>query len=495
MRSDILRLGRSTLIYGVGQVLVRLVSLLLLPVFTSYLTPLDYGVSSILGVLIFFITPIFALGISGAIGVVYFERRERQRQAATIWTAVALLTASAGSLVTIGAFNADRLVAFLFGESPPAYDLEYLVVLALLTAGMSIVSLPMLLSLQLAERAKTFVAITVASAAASILLSLVLIVVFGRGVAGFIEAGAIAQALTLVLAAWVAIARIPVRVEGEVAMALLRLGIPLLPTFIAALVIQQANKYLVQAIEGLDAVGLYTVGFNLGMFSALIVSAFTNAWFPFFSSFMDRQGEAPPVFARILTYYIVGIGSLSLMFFIWARPVALVMLQSRFHEAFASVGPSAAAQFLLGAHSILSATMYFAKDVRYAVVIQGAAALLSIGLNLALIPLLGIRGAAIALVLGVLSMVIIQLAWNRYRGYLAIPYERRRVFPFAILYVAVAALFLLGRDWPLPLELAASTLSTVLVAIVVFAFTTPSERATARELVLARIRGRTADAS
>ena len=494
MRSDILRLGRSTLIYGIGQVLVRLVSLLLLPVFTSYLTPLDYGVSSILGVLIFFVTPVFALGISGAIGVVYFERSDPRRQSATIWTALALVTVSAGSLVAIGALNADHLVTLLFGETPPTYDLEYLVVLALLTAGMSIVSLPMLLSLQLAERAKSFVAITVASAGLSILLSLVFIVVFSRGVAGFIEAGAIAQAVTLLLATWVSILRIPFRLDVEIAFALLRLGIPLLPTFIAALVIQQANKYLLQAIEGLDAVGLYTIGFNLGMLSALIISAFTNAWFPFFSSFMERQSAAAPVIARIMTYYVVGVGSLSLMFFIWARPVALVMLQPRFHDAFASVGPSAAAQFLLGAHSILSATMYFAKDVRYAIVIQGAAAILSIALNLALIPLLGTRGAAIALILGVLSMVIVQLAWNRYRDYLAIPYEGRRILPFAVLYVALAALFLVGRDFPLWLELVASVVSSAVVAIAVLALTTASERATARELILSRVRGGTTQA-
>ena len=494
MRSDILRLGRSTLIYGVGQVLVRLVSLLLLPVFTSYLTPLDYGVSSILGVLIFFVTPVFALGVTGAIGVVYFERNEPRRQAATIWTAVVLLTVSAGTLVAVGALNAGTVAGILFGEAQPGYDLEYLVVLALLTAGMSIVSLPMLLSLQLAERAKSFVAITVASAGLSILLSLVFIVVFGRGVAGFIEAGAIAQGVTLVLAAWVAVVRIPVRVDVDLALALLRLGIPLLPTFLAAIVIQQSNKYLLQAIEGLDAVGLYTVGFNLGMFSALIVSAFTNAWFPFFSSFMDRQDAAPPVFARIMTYYVVGVGSLSLMFFIWARPVAMVMLQPRFHDAFASVGPSAAAQVLLGAHSILSATMYFARDVRYAVVIQGAAAVLAIGFNFALIPLLGTRGAAIALVLGVLSMVILQHAWNRRRGYLGIPYEGRRLLPFTLLYVAIAAPFLLGRDWPLALELVVSAVSTLVVIVAVVALTTPSERSTARELILGRLRGGTADA-
>jgi len=494
MRSDILRLGRSTLIYGIGQVVVRLVSLLLLPVFTSYLTPLDYGVSSILGVLTFFITPVFALGITGAIGIVYFERNEPRRQAATIWTATALLTGSAVLLIVVGALNADSLTAILFGDSRPPYDLKYLLVLSLVTAGTSIVSLPLLLSLQLAERARTFVGITVASAGVSILLSLVLIVVFGRGVAGFIEAGAIAQALTLVLALWVALARIPIRLERDLVFALLRLGIPLVPTFIAALVIQQANKYLLQAIHGLDAVGLYTVGFNLGLFSALIVSAFTNAWYPFFSSYMERKDAAPPVFARIMTYYVVGVGALSLMFFIWARPVALVLLQPRFHDAFASVGPSAAAQFLLGVHSVLSATMYFARDVRYAIVIQGAAALLSIGANLALIPVLGTRGAAIALVLGVLSMVIIQHVWNRYRGYLDIPYERRRLFRFVLLYVAIAAPFLLDRDLRLFVEIGLSVATSAAVIVAMLALTTPSERATARELLRARFRRGTTDA-
>jgi O-antigen/teichoic acid export membrane protein len=43
------RLAKNTMTYGVGQVLNRTISFLLLPVFTSYLTPLAESLANGLG--------------------------------------------------------------------------------------------------------------------------------------------------------------------------------------------------------------------------------------------------------------------------------------------------------------------------------------------------------------------------------------------------------------------------------------------------------------
>ena len=42
------RLGRNTLVYGIATVLSRLVSFVMLPIYTRYLTPADYGLLAIL---------------------------------------------------------------------------------------------------------------------------------------------------------------------------------------------------------------------------------------------------------------------------------------------------------------------------------------------------------------------------------------------------------------------------------------------------------------
>jgi O-antigen/teichoic acid export membrane protein len=487
MRRDILRLGRSALIYGAGNVLIRGISLLLLPVVTTYLTPDDYGISSILGVLAFFQTPVFALGLSGALGIVYFERGDDDRKAATIWTAFVILTMSGGLLLVSGLVAGDAIAAALFADLSTPYDLSYLVAVSLATAGMSIASQPLLIHLQLEERAKAFVVLTAASSLLSIGLSVLLIVVLGRGVAGFLEAGLVAQAMTLLAALAITVPRMRFILRRQLAGELLRLGIPLMPSFIAVLAMQQGNKLILQGAESVAAVGVYTVGFNIGLVATIIVSGFTTAWYPFFSSYMERQDQGPPIFARIMTYYLLGAGVLSLFFFILARPVVLILTQPSFHDAYVAVGPSALAQVLIGVHSILLAGMYLAKDVRFAVVVQGAAAIASVVINIVLIGVIGIRGASIGLALGFAIMVILQYGWNRWRGYLDVPYEWRRIGLFSALYAVIAGFSLFDRDWPLSTEVPVAVLACVIVSVGAVALLSRRERSQIFELIRLRI--------
>jgi len=69
MNQEIKRLGSSVLTYGVGQVLMRLLMLLLMPVFTAYLAPAEYGVTSILGILTYILIPLFSLGLGAGIAI------------------------------------------------------------------------------------------------------------------------------------------------------------------------------------------------------------------------------------------------------------------------------------------------------------------------------------------------------------------------------------------------------------------------------------------
>jgi O-antigen/teichoic acid export membrane protein len=478
LRSQIIRLGKSTAIYGTGHILLRMLSLFLLPIYTSYLTPADYGISATLGVLAYFLTPLFQLGIGGAMGMVWFAGDHRAR-AATLWTAFSTLLVSASLLAVLAVVLRDALAGLLFGDLESGYDLGYLVSVALITAAMGIVTQPLLTRLQFEERARTFVTITLTSSVLSIALSVSFIVGLGRGVAGFIEAAAISQAFSLVVAMLVSLRGMPFGFRRSTARELLVLGIPLIPSYVALFVMLQANKYLLQASAGLDELGLYTIGFNIGFLMSLLVGGFTSAWFPFFSSFMNQPEHAPRLFARVLTYYVLGIGTVSLLFYIGAQPVVRLATQPDFWGAYISVGPSATTQFLIGVHSVLVAGMYLTRKVRAGIFIQGSAAVVSLLLNLLLIPPFGAAGAAIALVLGFLTMVVLQHAWNVARVHFRVPFEWRRLAAFSAIYVATALLFMWDRSWPLVAELALSTVATLVLIGLVVALLTSAERAQA----------------
>jgi len=61
LKPQLARLGKNMMIYGVGGFLKPFIGFLLLPVFTAYLTPVDYGTSSILSGLAFLLTAFFML--------------------------------------------------------------------------------------------------------------------------------------------------------------------------------------------------------------------------------------------------------------------------------------------------------------------------------------------------------------------------------------------------------------------------------------------------
>ena len=472
MKVHIKRLAGTSLTYGVGQMLNRFLTFLLLPVFTYFLTPADYGISSILQVFVLLIMPVFSLGLTVAMGVCYFDEGGRERKEATIWTSVALLSLSTIALAILGTVFSARISEFLFGHS----RYQYLVVLSVLTMCLIILSQPLTLFLQFENRAKVFVALTLASTLATVGFNVLMVVILRKGIQGLIEAGFIAQLIMLPLY-FVPMARsLKFRLSRRVGNELLRQSLPAIPSLGFLLVLQQANKYILQDHEGLDAVGVYTIGFNFGMVMSLIVSGFTAAWHPFFLSFTNKQDEARPLFGRVMTYYVLGAGALSLLFFAVARPVVTIMTRPSFHESYLVVGLSACAQFLIGVFSLLLAGMYFAKEVKYLSVVQAFAAGAAIALNFILIPPFGILGAAIALAFGYLLMAVLQHLWNRRRNYLDIQYEWGRIARFALFYVIYAVVMLWDRSLPLIGELVISAVAVLVVPLPLYLLLSEPEK-------------------
>ena len=94
-------LAKHTLIYSLGNFMQRIISLLLLPVYTRFLTPYDYGVKELVGLSTDVIGILLATAISGAIYRFYFEYKDVKDRNEVISSAV----------ITIAVFG---LIALLF---------------------------------------------------------------------------------------------------------------------------------------------------------------------------------------------------------------------------------------------------------------------------------------------------------------------------------------------------------------------------------------------
>ena len=365
MITQIGRLARTTLIYGVGQVLLRFISLLLMPLFTSFLTPTEYGISAMLGLISMVVTPIFSLGLGTAIGVCFFEHTDRLGRSTVIWTSFLMLVVSVSAVFSSMLLFATSISELVF--QTPEY--AYFVQLNAATIAIGILLNPFLYFLQFEERAISYVVITVIVGVVSILLSIFFVVYRRQGLEGVLIATVVGQILGFFLYFGWSLSFLEWGVQAAMARRLLRMGVPLIPSFFFLFVIMQGNKYLLQSARGLDELGVFNIGVNMGSVMNLLVGAFTTAWTPFFLSFSQRQEEGRTLLGRLTGYYVLGFGLISLLFYVAARPLVLLLTAEPYHGAFLSVGPTATAQFLTGIFSMLLPAMYFAKEVNYLVVV------------------------------------------------------------------------------------------------------------------------------
>jgi O-antigen/teichoic acid export membrane protein len=477
--SSIKLLARGTVLYGLGEVLSRLTTLLLLPVFTAYLSPSDYGVISILAGLGVFLTPVFSLGLGAAIAPVYFEGNSRVRKETAISTTAAILVASVGALLVAGGMTSRTISVLLFRSDQYAA----LVFISIVTTSFTILTIPFRQYLQFEERAASYVVLSALSILTTTVLSVVMVVWLRRGVLGMLEASLVGQAVGCGLFAVPAIRAIRPTLTSAIGLELLKISLPLVPAFGCLFLLQHGSKYLLQWLGSLEQVGIYTVGFNIGLVISLVVTSFQNAWIPYFMSYAERPSESRIVFGRVLTYYVVGVGTLTLGVFAIARPLILLLTKPAYHDAWTVVGLSATAQFLAGVYAVLLPGMYIAKDVQYTGLLQGVAATVGVLCNILLIPRLGISGAAISLVGSYAVLALVQHAWNRWRRYPAVSYEYRRLLRYFLGFSAYAGLALVRRDLTLPQEGAFSAVLVLMLPCLVYSVLTSAERRTVWQFV------------
>jgi O-antigen/teichoic acid export membrane protein len=287
------------------------------------------------------------------------------------------------------------------------------------------------------DKAKKYVAITLCSSLSSILCSIWFVSGLEYGASGVIAAGVIAQALTLGISLFSLVRTMPFHIDLSACYSLVKIGLPSIFGLFAFLLIDYADRQLMERMISLDAVGVYSVGYTLGMAINVGVGAFSAAWPPFFMAYINKPDEARIIFGRVLSYYVLLFGLIVVALFAFAKPAVLLLTAPNFHAAATVVGLTAAAYMLKGCYLICLPGVYFAHRLYLQSAVEWVAALVNIGLCFALIPPYGLIGAAWATLVSYLTLPV--LAWVVSRPYLKVDYEGGRLARIVISVLAVSA--------------------------------------------------------
>ncbi len=417
MLETIKHLTKHSLVYGLGGTLNKLIGFFLLPVYTRLLTPADYGILSLLAVTSGLATIMAQLGLGSAIfrEIIYEGSDEHAVESTTLYFLLGESTLFFGVLIIIS----PGLSSVILGTTDHAYLLR-LVFLADLVGVVDIV-----FNARLRARAQSslYSLLSVARFTVGILLNLYFIAFLRRGVEGLMVAGLISSALFAALYLTLLARDLRWMFSLSILRRMLKFGIPLVPVGLSSLLLTMADRYFLKHFSTTAQVGLYSLGYNIGMVMNLVEQAFQLAWPPHRFA-IAKQPNAKHQFARILTYYLLAFGFIAMILSLLAKELLVIMTTPKFYPAAAVVPLIALSYIFSGVRHMTNTGLAIMNKNHYVPPIIVSCALLNLALNYVLIPPYGMIGAAWATILSYLVLVIIQTLVNLHFYYVRYEYER-----------------------------------------------------------------------
>ena len=443
------RLGKHSAIYGLGGLVSRILAVLLLPLYTRYLSPSDYGKVETLIALTTVVGIVLRFGIHSAFFRFYFDSPDPEARRLVLRTSFWFTMAMATAGLIGGLLLAAPIAEVLFGSGDDAE----LVMAAFvgLWAGMNYEQLTSLFRVE--ERSVAFVSASLANVLLTIGATLLLVVVLDEGPIGVIVGNFTGTLIVYAVLVGYRREQLGLQFDRGLLREMNRFGVPLIPTALFLWVTNFSDRLFLVRLADTTEVGLYSVGVRIASAMVLLLTAFRLAW-PAFAYSIDDDREARQTYAYVLTYLVAlttwvatGLALLSPWIVDWIAAPA-------FAESSRVVGPLAFAAVAFGAYIVVAIGVGRAKRTQFNWVVTGVAAAVNIGLNLLLIPPYGMMGAAIATI-AAYSTMFVGMVWWAQRIY-PVPYQWRRVATAAaagVALVAVGKLTDAGLAVALPLAL------------------------------------------
>ena len=396
-------LGKNTAIFAIGSFGSKAISFFMLPIFTRVLTQADYGKIDIISTSISLLLPLLTLNIVEAVFRFTLDKGSLEEKQA-IFTS-ALTVGTAGFLCLLFfipvfmhfGFSGQLLLAFLILFLT---DIIHGITKVLIRAE---------------QRLKLFAVSDIIQTAVFASTGILLVAFFRMGIIGYlisqITAVAVSTAILFLFGSVVKYIA-PSALKVVQIKVMIKYSLPLVPNTLAWWIISASDRYMLAFFAGFSSTGIYAVAHKFPVLLSVLNGVFYQAWqissIDQFNS-PDRKQFYSNIFRALSTLMFLG----TIAFAIILRPFIIVMTGEGFQEAWRFV------PFLILGTVFHSFSQFFgvgylaAKKTGGAFRTSGIGAAANIGVNLLLIPLIGIQAASISTAIAFFIMWIARLIETR----------------------------------------------------------------------------------
>jgi O-antigen/teichoic acid export membrane protein len=414
------KLASQTAIYGLSSVIGRLLNYLLVPLYTRYFLPAEYGVVTELYAYVAFLVVMLTYGMETA-----FFRFSKKEETTKVYSTT-LISLLVSSVVFVGLIflNSSAISQWLGYANHP----EYIQFFALII-GMDAVASISFAKLREQDKAMRFAFIRIVNIMVNIGLNLYFIVYQEYGIAYIFIANLVASVITLAMlfpemisSSWV--------FDKKLWKKMMIYALPLLIAGLAGMTNETIDRILLKHLlpntdMAASELGLYGAFYKLSIIMILFIQTFRFAAEPFFFA-QEKEGNSRKIYADVMKYFTIIMAIIFLGVTIF-YDVIKGFLGTDYHDerGFLVVSILLLANLFLGIYYNLSIWYKLTEKTKYGAYLSIFGAIITLSLNFALIPVLGFVGCAWATLVCYFSMTV--ASYYLGKRHFSVPYQVKRI--------------------------------------------------------------------
>jgi O-antigen/teichoic acid export membrane protein len=386
---------KDTIVYGLGNIAVKIVGLILIPLYTDprFFSTDQFGVLSILEISALVITAMMASGLPQSLTRWFWDKEHKDNQKGIFFMSFSaqVFISLLFCLVLIPLSGTFSMLIF----SRP--DWSKVITLVILASGIQSVNNVINTLMRLQSRSFLYTITNLVKLISVLLLTLYFILTKKMGLEGIYLAQVIGNALTVLLLLGYTVRNSRIFYDMKIFRAMNIYGFPLLLANISAALLTAIDRFSLNSLTVLKSVALYTLAFKItSVLKLVLVDSMKLALGPMMIKRIDSP-DNKRFYSKVLLYssYILMFAVVGVSLF--SFEIIKVIASSRIYwDAVVIVPVLALSIFFVNMKEVTVYGLHIAKKTKIIGIIVVFSTILSLALNILLIPVWDITGAAVA---------------------------------------------------------------------------------------------------
>lgn len=386
----------------IGEIIPKILSLLLLPIMTRYLTPADYGVIAYVDAIIIFVFVFSVMSLNSYILREYFQLKEITEQKKMIGNFFLILVCY--NIVLLFIFIG--LLSFLFSVLELQFSFFPIVLLALLANFFEIFSIFPQIIYRIQQKAIIYIYFTVSKTILQMGSILILLIYLDQGVLskyyGLLGVNILFAFISFYIIKQNAVFFINIAqiIDG------LKFSFPLVVGALSFIALDVSDRFILELYVSLADLGLYSIAYTLGFAVSVVINGGYKAFEPILFK-ESKNKNFLDVFYSIKKEYMLIIFAIGLLVIMFSQELLYFIASENFYEAYYLVSFIVLAAISKGIYMLYAVLLMIQKKTKVLSLAVLLGAIVNIGINLLFIEEYGSVIAAISTFVAFLFMTII----------------------------------------------------------------------------------------